>query len=58
MSDDSNGPEATSAQQAPLSRLGDPCAGCASPVATRHAAPGGAVWLCPSCAAGADLGCP
>jgi len=27
-------------------------------VATRHAAPGGPVWLCPPCAATADLGCP
>jgi len=26
--------------------------------ATRHAAPGGSVWLCPACAATADLGCP
>jgi len=40
------------------SRHGEACASCTAPVATRHAAPGGAVWLCPSCAVQADLGCP
>ena len=39
-------------------RPGRPCVACGAPVATSHAAPGGPVWLCPPCAATADLGCP
>ncbi len=54
MSDQSTG---STPNTAPV-RMGEPCVACAAPVATRHAAPGGAVWLCPSCAAQADLGCP
>jgi len=42
----------------PVARRGEPCAGCGAPVATRHDAPGGSVWLCPACAATSDLGCP
>jgi len=34
------------------------CRACDAPVATLHAAPGGPVLLCPSCAAEHDLGCP
>jgi len=54
-------PEDPAAGEAPVAvpRPGpEPCAACGSPVATRHAAPGGPVWLCPACAAFDGLGCP
>jgi len=53
-----NPPSSSGAAPGGPSRACEPCAGCGSPVATRHAAPGGPVWLCPPCAATADLGCP
>ena len=34
------------------------CESCGSPAAAMHEVPGGVVWLCPSCAAEADMGCP